>query len=233
MRNALFRPGVHTSDLAEGEIGGLNLEGTLLVVSVLDDDILLFLEREVGEGGEGALDRESVLHLREGDVGLVSRGEQHFGGLLGLPAPGDGVVGDLPQIPPFQTDLLQQGLLEALPVLQAHRLDLFQLRLEGDELALHVAVPVVFNIVVCPALEVLADNGPLVAVYSVEEVEYPLLGDGPLGLDDVGVEVVVPPLPALFAYSPLEVVGYVGPLPGSELGDEGDQELVVLLSPGF
>ncbi len=91
----------------------------------------------------------------------------------------------------------------------------------------------VFYIVVRATREILANNGPLVAMYSVKEVEYPFLRDGPLGLDDVGVEVVVPSLATLFAYSPLEVVGYVSPLPGSQLGHQPDQELVVLFSPRF
>ena len=53
--------------------------------------------------------------------------------------------------------------------------------------------------VVGPAVQVLGYLGPSVSQESVGQEEHPFLVIAPVFLLDVGVEVVVPSLPALFA----------------------------------
>ena len=67
------------------------------------------------------------------------------------------------------------------------------------EALLHRRVPVVLDGVVAAAGQVLGDLGPAVAHAGVQLVEELVLLLGPRRLLDLGVEVVVPALAALFA----------------------------------
>ncbi len=110
---------------------------------------------------------------------------------------------------------------------------LLQALLVKLDLPLHDAVPVVFDSVVSPALDDLGQNGPLVAIKLVKEEQQPLLVFVPAHFSDVGVQVVVPALPALFAL-PSRHVGRDGrPASRSEARDEIQEDLVLFGCPYF
>ena len=54
-----------------------------------------------------------------------------------------------------------------------------------------------------------------------------ILLNGPLSLADVWVKVVVPPFSALFADATWQTLRYLGPVAGSVLCDELDENLVL------
>ena len=56
---------------------------------------------------------------------------------------------------------------------------------------------------------------------------------GPLYFGDERVEVVVPTLPALLAQPILKMRGDFGPVPGTADVDQGDQQLILRISPIF
>lgn len=61
----------------------------------------------------------------------------------------------------------------------------------------------IFDRVISPAFETLGNLCPLVASLSVTEVKNPLLFFAPLVLLDHRIQMVVPPLTALFADAPI------------------------------
>lgn len=94
--------------------------------------------------------------------------------------------------------------------------------------------------IVGPALEVLREIRPLVAQVFMQNEQNPLLIFAPLLLVYVGVQMIMPPLPALLPDAPFHsnpptrhVLGDDRPLLGPVLGHQLDQELVLLLGPGF
>jgi hypothetical protein len=98
---------------------------------------------------------------------------------------------------------------------------------------------ILYRIVRSP-LEVLGEVSPLVAHILVEDEENPLLIFGPLFLIDVGVEMIMPSFPALFADATLDREGCTwhvfsddSPLLGTVLGDKFDEVLILFLSPCF
>lgn len=73
--------------------------------------------------------------------------------------------------------------------------------------------------VISPSGQHLRHLGPLAPVGSMREEEDPLLMQHPLHLQDRGVEVVVPPLPALLPQPSLDKLGNERPPLGTVLLD--------------
>ena len=90
----------------------------------------------------------------------------------------------------------------------------------------------VLNRVVCAPFEHLGDLGPLVVHDTVHQKQDPLFLLVPVDFLDAGVEVIVPALAALLAYSAIQVLRDEGPL----LWPVGHHELedtpVLLRRPG-
>ena len=86
------------------------------------------------------------------------------------------------------------------------------LALHVEDLLLHARVPVVLDGVVGAALQVLGNDGPLVFVHAILNVEDELLLETPIVLFDPWIQMVVPALTALLADTAWQVVGNVGPL---------------------
>ena len=85
--------------------------------------------------------------------------------------------------------------------------------------------------VVGPSWQQLGNLGPLVAHVDVALQDGPILVGRPGLLANVRVEVVVPPLPALLAYPPGQLVGDDGPLLGPVPLDQLDDLAILLLGP--
>ena len=86
------------------------------------------------------------------------------------------------------------------------------LTLHVEDLLLHARVPVVLDCVVSAALKVLGNDGPLVFVHAILNVENELFLETPIVLFDPWIQMVVPALTALLADTAWQVVGDVGPL---------------------
>ena len=86
------------------------------------------------------------------------------------------------------------------------------LALHVEDLLLHARVPVVLDGVVRAALQVLSNDGPLVFVHAILNVENELFLETPIVLFDPWIQMVVPALTALLADTAWQVVGDVGPL---------------------
>lgn len=98
---------------------------------------------------------------------------------------------------------------------------------------------ILYRIVRSP-LQVFREVSPLVAQIFVQDEQNPLLIFAPLFLIDVGVEMIMPSFPALFADAAWiardgtwHVFSDDCPFLRAVLGDELDQELILFLSPGF
>ena len=96
---------------------------------------------------------------------------------------------------------------------------------------LHARVPMILNCVVSPPLQNFRDFCPLVAVVSVHQVQYPLFLLAPPDLLDLGIQVVVPPLPALLADSPRQMLRDQSPLLRPVLVHQVQHHLVFVFSP--
>ena len=86
------------------------------------------------------------------------------------------------------------------------------LALHVEDLLLHARVPVVLDCVIRAALQVLSNDGPLVFVHAILNVENELFLETPIVLFDPWIQMVVPALTALLADTAWQVVGDVGPL---------------------
>ena len=98
--------------------------------------------------------------------------------------------------------------------------------------SLKVRVPVVLDGIVCTAGEQLGDFGPLVPHQRVLNQNQAVLRLGPRRLANVGVEVVVPSLPALLPDPAGQMARNLAPLLGTQPSNQLHDELVLLLRPG-
>lgn len=95
----------------------------------------------------------------------------------------------------------------------------FQLFFKVTQFSFHNGVPMIFDGVVCSSLDELGQNGPFVSVQFVQEKKNPLFLFSPGVFYYAGIEVVVPPFPALFALSIFHERGNNGPFGGAVLVD--------------
>ena len=77
----------------------------------------------------------------------------------------------------------------------------------------------------------LRDLTPACFVLNVKLDDKQILIQGPLPLDNVGAEVVVPALTALFSDATGELCSYPSPSFGTHLRDNRCEEIVLLLTP--
>ena len=80
-----------------------------------------------------------------------------------------------------------------------------KLQVEGIGPFLHRGVPVVFDVIVSPSLEILSDFRSAIAPSFVEQKKQPFFFEWPCVFLDIGMQVVKPALSALFAYSTWQV----------------------------
>ena len=85
--------------------------------------------------------------------------------------------------------------------------------------------------IVSSSRQILGNNGPFVSKKKMRTHENLVLKLAPLFLFDVWVEMIVPPFPALFAFSVVEVLRHLGPSSGSILRDKLHQKTVLFLGP--
>lgn len=91
----------------------------------------------------------------------------------------------------------------------------------------------VFYGVVRPPRQHLGHLRPLVPVGRVRQEQDPLFVGHPLHLQDAGVEVVMPALPALLAEPALDELGDKGPALGAILFNKLSNQIILLFGPGF
>ena len=90
----------------------------------------------------------------------------------------------------------------------------------------------VLNRVVCAPFEHLGDLGPLVVHDTVHQKQDPLFLLVPVDFLDAGVEVIVPALAALLAYSAIQVLRDQRPLLGAICHHQLEYSPVLLGRPG-
>lgn len=128
--------------------------------------------------------------------------------------------------------LLDDGLDDGLRLEFPATLDFDQSFVERAYFAFHVGVPVVLDVVVSAAIDAFADDGPLVAVDFMVQVQHPLFVLRPLELVYLWVQVVVPSLPTLLPDPAWQVVGNVSPLHGPDLVYQTNHQVVFVFAPG-
>ena len=89
----------------------------------------------------------------------------------------------------------------------------------------------IFDGVVSTALQVFGDDGPLVLLNPVMNIQNELLLDAPLVLFDERVQVIVPALTTLFTNAPGQVLRNIGPLKGSKVLHQSQDQFVFFFAP--
>lgn len=87
----------------------------------------------------------------------------------------------------------------------------------------------VFYGIVCAALQVLRNNGPLILVQTVLNVQNKLLLETPVVFLDAWVEMIVPALTALLTDATRKIMGNVGPFCCAISLHERQHQLVLIL----
>ena len=105
--------------------------------------------------------------------------------------------------------------------------------MKGIDFFPHGRVPVIFDAVVCPPMQILADFSPLVSQGLMVEKQEPFFRFIPSILIDSGIQMIRPSLPALFADPISHQRSDVGPLERPMPPDEVGQPRVFLAGPGF
>jgi hypothetical protein len=120
--------------------------------------------------------------------------------------------------------------------------DLVVIQLRGSILLLGISVillhfslqsgiETIFNVIIRSSWEVFGDLGPFISKFLVRLNNGSIFLLGPLILLDVGVQMIVPPLPALLAYPARKCLGDVAPIFSPEFHNIFRELFILFLAP--